>query len=166
MTFFEFLCEHLLGPPWDERGGGESYFDCPECGGSRFHTRPQKAGYKDRVSCWACGWWGDEMDLLRHFFPRETYAKRQQRLTSIRDAYEREHGRRERDCEERSAIHPGAGEVAQAHGVQTIWRLLESGRVNHHDILEVVAELNHRINLRLEYEIAGRKRGKRKRREN
>jgi hypothetical protein len=90
MTFLEFLCAELLGPPTFVRGDGESHWPCPQCDSRKFHTRPARPGLKDRFSCWSCNWWGDEADLLKHFFPEETYDDRLERLDAYREVYRRQ----------------------------------------------------------------------------
>lgn len=86
-TFLQFLCEKLMGPSLSDRGDGQSEWPCPRCGCERWHTRPKEKGFRDRFSCWRCAWWGDEHDLLRHFWPRETYQDRMRRLAEWSKEY-------------------------------------------------------------------------------
>jgi hypothetical protein len=83
-TFLEFVIEAVLGEPNHVIGNGESCWTCPHCGSSKFHTRPSKPGEKDRWSCWSCGKWGDEFDLLTWAFPGDDYSVRQRRLDMLR----------------------------------------------------------------------------------
>jgi hypothetical protein len=88
MPFAEALGRKLLGPPTHFEGSC-AHWSCPKCGSRKFHLRPVKAGLKDRFSCWSCDWWGDEADLLAHFYPRETWPDRQERLRRLRGQWER-----------------------------------------------------------------------------
>ena len=57
MTFLEFVCERLLGPPAFHGGGeGDSYWCCPFHDDSTpsFHTMPHKPEFKDRWKCFGC----------------------------------------------------------------------------------------------------------------
>ena len=66
VTFLQFLCEQLLGPPLRQGGSpGESYWCCPFCDKDKFHTLPAKLGTKDYFKCFVCNNWGDEYNLLR-----------------------------------------------------------------------------------------------------
>jgi hypothetical protein len=65
ITFLEFVCIRLLGPPARRGAPGESHWPCPLCGHRSFHTLPVKAGCKDAWKCFRCGAWGDEFNLLR-----------------------------------------------------------------------------------------------------
>jgi hypothetical protein len=67
MTFLEYVCESLLGPPNDAKDG-MTFWDCPECGreGQHFHTRPVSKRFpKQRVGCFACPAWGDAADVVK-----------------------------------------------------------------------------------------------------
>lgn len=89
MTFLEFVCEKLMGPPaWN--GGNRSNWLCPfhEERHPSFSTLPPKPGCKDRFKCFSCGAWGDELDMLKLFFPREDYNARLERLSAMRIQYE------------------------------------------------------------------------------
>ena len=93
MTFLEYICERLMGPP-AFRSGGSSYWCCPAHDDSdpSFCTRPHKEGYKDRFTCWGCGAWGDAHDLLLLVHPEENrnYQDRLDRLARWRKEYRRE----------------------------------------------------------------------------
>jgi hypothetical protein len=68
MTFMEFVCHKLLGPPTKSGSReGESFWRCPFCGAGhdKFHTLPHRPGGKDYVKCFRCPFWGDEYNLLR-----------------------------------------------------------------------------------------------------
>jgi hypothetical protein len=73
MTFLHYVAEVLLGPPDHQTGNeGESYWNaCPACGTEKrkFHVRPHKPPHRDRWSCFRCGAWGDEIDLIRLIHP-------------------------------------------------------------------------------------------------
>jgi hypothetical protein len=90
MTFLEYLCGTLSGPPISTNGNGESYWPCPQCGGERFHTLPHKPKEKDRFRCWTCLFRGDDIDLLRHFHPRERYPELLQRKHEIQVDFDRD----------------------------------------------------------------------------
>jgi hypothetical protein len=87
-TFLEFVAERLLGPP-NYVGADGGYWYCPACGSSRFHTRPSRHGCKDKWSCWSCGKWGDEHDLLKLIYSGEDYGQRLNRLYFLRADFER-----------------------------------------------------------------------------
>jgi hypothetical protein len=89
MTFLEYVCFKLLGPPSYSGNNGESIWPCPKCGHPRYHTRPAVAGLKDRFGCWSCGWWGDEADLLKCLQPLEDYGQRKVQLAALREEYDR-----------------------------------------------------------------------------
>ena len=88
MTFLEWICERLLGPP--EARKGEERWVCPWCEHRGFHIRPHKPPYRDRWSCWSCGQWGDGADLVRFYYPREDYGRRLDRLDQLRAEWEHE----------------------------------------------------------------------------
>jgi hypothetical protein len=93
MTFLQYACERLLGPP-ARRGGsaGESYWCCPFHNDTNpsLHTMPHKPQYKDRWMCFGCGMRGDEADLMAGLIRGENYQHRRQRLDQWRQDYERE----------------------------------------------------------------------------
>jgi hypothetical protein len=92
MTVLQYVCGQLLGEPIREGAPGESYFDCPFCGSSKFHTLPHRPEYKDRWKCWACGERGDVFDLLAWAYPHEDFGQRRNRLTFLQMDYERATG--------------------------------------------------------------------------
>jgi hypothetical protein len=68
MTFLQYVCEKLLGPPAHHGGShGDSYWCCPFHNDTKpsFHTLPHKAEYPDYWKCLGCDHWGDELQLLR-----------------------------------------------------------------------------------------------------
>lgn len=75
MTFLEYVCWALLGDPVSHGQPGESYYECPWCGEPKLHTLPHKKQYADKWRCFVCinnprrRGFGDERDLIRHFFP-------------------------------------------------------------------------------------------------
>lgn len=83
MTFLEYVCERLMGPP-DGADGNTPTWPCPKCDHPRWHVRPHQPHYRDRFSCWSCQWWGDEHDLLKHFRPRLDFGERCQLLEGWR----------------------------------------------------------------------------------
>jgi hypothetical protein len=87
MTFLQFVCEKLMGPPL--RGG---MWLCPfhEDKNPSLSVRPPKDNHPIKFKCWSCGAWGDEHDLLKLFYPNEDYPKRLARLGSWRWDYEEE----------------------------------------------------------------------------
>jgi predicted RNA-binding Zn-ribbon protein involved in translation (DUF1610 family) len=95
MTFLEFVCEKLMGPPTSSRGDGQSTWNCPNCGHeSKFHTRPHdpRKG-KDKFSCWSCGYWGDQRDLVHHFNPIWLNSQITAYLRVLRLQYDEKHPR-------------------------------------------------------------------------
>jgi hypothetical protein len=89
MTFLEFLCEEVLGPPTVRKGHGESSWPCPECTSDSFHTMPVTPTHrKERYRCFACGLQGDECDMIRRFYPEDVHHRLQlERLRPFRHKY-------------------------------------------------------------------------------
>lgn len=91
-TFLEYVAERLMGPP-ARKGGtdGESYWCCPFHNDTTpsFHTRPDKPPHRLRWSCFGCGMWGDEADLMRMLLPGEDWPTRRRRLGEWQQEYER-----------------------------------------------------------------------------
>jgi hypothetical protein len=102
--FLEYVCMKLLGQPTHTEGGCPCW-PCPRCEHRGWHVRPPSDTYKDRCSCWSCGWWGDAYDLLRQLCPQEKYPQRKVRLGQLRAEYDRE-----------GAAAAGAGAAAGAAG--------------------------------------------------
>jgi hypothetical protein len=68
MTFLQYLCVKLLGPPVRSGAPGESYWLCPlhNDHNPSFHTLPHKPEeYRDYWKCFGCGRGGDDYQLLR-----------------------------------------------------------------------------------------------------
>ncbi len=86
-TLLQYVCERLLGPAHDTPELGVSYFYCPTCGSSRFHTLPHNPKYKDRYYCWSCGERGDAADLLKLCFPEEHYSRHLTRMALLEGEY-------------------------------------------------------------------------------
>jgi hypothetical protein len=150
MTFLEFVIERHNGPP-AHRSANSATWHCPFHNDSHpsFCTRPHRAEYKDRWICYGCGMRGDEFDFLEQWYPHENYGDRLERLRVLREEY------KAAGLENNAAIYsPGMGSTA---GVTTLRALLRAGQVDHCDLLEVLAELNHRRQLALECERLGRK---------
>lgn len=80
MTFLEFVARTLMGPPVCGR-----MWHCPfhNDRNPSFSIRPPKAGYEVKYKCWGCEAWGDEMDLLKLFYPREGYGERLERRRNL-----------------------------------------------------------------------------------
>jgi hypothetical protein len=55
----------------------------------KFHTLPHKLRYKDYVKCFVCGWFADELGLLKEFHRRDDYNDRLLRLEKYRKDYAR-----------------------------------------------------------------------------
>jgi hypothetical protein len=69
MTFLQYCCERLLGPPTRPGSSeGESYWHCPFHADDNpsFHTLPHTSRYRDFWKCFSCGLHGDEYQLLRN----------------------------------------------------------------------------------------------------
>jgi CHC2 zinc finger len=93
MTFLQYVCERLLGPPAKPGGSyGESYWCCPFHGDGNpsFHTMPHKPEHKDRWLCFGCGMRGDEADLMKERMPGENWPQRRARLLHWQQEFERE----------------------------------------------------------------------------
>jgi hypothetical protein len=92
ITFLEYVCQRLMGPPAKVDGMGRSWWLCPFHGETEpsFQTLPPHEKYKDRFRCFACNEWGDEWDLLKIFYDRENYGDRRDRWQKLREDYERE----------------------------------------------------------------------------
>jgi len=150
-TFLEYVLERVLGPP-AYRGPYRSSWVCPfhDDHNPSFCTRPHKPEFKDRFNCFGCGAWGDEADFLKLYFPDEDYSARLERLRVLRQEYEAAG----LDSEPQIQSPRGLGSTA---GVTTLWALLWAGRIDHDDLLEVVAELNHRRELAMDWERLSRK---------
>src|SRR5579871_2173835 len=88
MTFLEFVCRELLGPP-EGRDGDSPTWPCPECDHRSFHVRPPHPRHKDRFGCYRCDFWGDAADLLKYLFPEDDYGQRLERLDALRAEYDR-----------------------------------------------------------------------------
>lgn len=149
-TFLEFILERMLGPP-ARRGVDYATWRCPFHGDSHpsFCTRPHHPDFKDRWSCFGCAQWGDELDFLKLYYPREDYSARLERLRVLREEYK--------------AVELANGPDVKPPGMgssvgETILRaLLHARQIDHCDLLEVVAELNHRRSLAMEWQRLGRK---------
>jgi hypothetical protein len=75
MTFLEYFCTVLMGPP---ASGGE-YWECPFSGrdGPKFSIRPHKKPAKLlKFKCFVCDAYGDEHDLLIKLRPALNYGGR------------------------------------------------------------------------------------------
>ena len=87
MTFLEFVATRLMGPAISG-----TCWKCPICdgGGPSFSIRPPLGNYPIKFKCHRCGSWGDEADLLRHFYPGEKYPQQLVRLDQFRQDFEAE----------------------------------------------------------------------------
>jgi hypothetical protein len=91
MSFLEFVCAQLLGPPVRVKGHGEAFWDCPYCGNTKqkFHTRTLSNRYpKQRYGCYKCGEWGDEWNLIEDLYPDEDHAQHVRRWKMLREEWE------------------------------------------------------------------------------
>lgn len=86
MSFLEFVAERLMGQPVSG-----SCWNCPYCvsSGPSFSVRPPLGNYSIKFKCHRCGKWGDEMDLLKLFFPEDDYSVRLTRVQELRLDFER-----------------------------------------------------------------------------
>jgi hypothetical protein len=91
MTFLEYVCERLMGPPVST-SSNRSVWSCPRHTDAHpsFSTRPPKDGFKDRFQCFSCGFWGDVFDLAKEFYPADNFGQRRTRVAAWRIDYERE----------------------------------------------------------------------------
>jgi hypothetical protein len=86
MTFLEFVATKLMGPrPWLCPFHNERH--------SSFSIRPPKGDYPIKYKCFACGAWGDEFDLVRHFYPKDDYNRRLDRVRFLKLEYEATYGK-------------------------------------------------------------------------
>ena len=139
MIFEEFVLRKYMGPPVT----GTSW-RCPFCKGSKptFSLFPPKrkpdgSWHKIRWQCWrvTCGERGDLYDFLKMFPPGiPNYNDRLALVETLRVEY----------AAELPYLISGSG------GVTILNRLLRDGLIDHDDLLEVVAELNHALSLRRE----------------
>jgi len=91
MTLLEFVIERTYGSP-AYRSGDRATWHCPRHDDTNpsFSTRPPRPGFKDRFQCFSCGWWGDEYDILREFYPGERFPELRVRLNALRIDWEQE----------------------------------------------------------------------------
>ncbi len=82
-TRLEYLIAHYLGQPKRSYSHGVSYWTCPICESSAFHTLPDKPALKHRAKCHGCDYLADACDLLKEFHPDESYSERLDRLDAI-----------------------------------------------------------------------------------
>jgi hypothetical protein len=150
LTFLEYVIERHLGPP-SYRGADYAMWVCP------FHndhhpslsTRPHKREYKDRWNCFGCGERGDEADFLRLYFSNEDYNARLERLRQLRAEYDAMG----------NAVALSSRGLGSTAGVTILRALFRAGKVDHNDLLEVIAGLNVQRQLRMEQRRLGRTRG-------
>ena len=95
ISFLEFVAERLMGPPIGARS-----WRCPfhDDGNPSFAVNPPKQRpdgsqhpIKFRCHAGSCGRWGDEWDLVAHFYPG-TFAQHKKRMRAWELAYERLYG--------------------------------------------------------------------------
>ncbi len=105
MTFLEYVCERLMGPP-AHRSADRSTWHCPrhEDSDPSFCTRPPHPKYKERFDCRGCGWWGDVYDFLREFYPGENYPRLRVRTAALRRDWEAE-----KQLEPEPSVYRGRG---------------------------------------------------------
>lgn len=100
-----------------------------------------------KFRCFGCNAWGDEMDLLKHFFPGEDFGRRLERAKRLRADYER---RVDAEADARSMRTACSNSSLGERGISLLRRLLIEGSIDHDDLLEVTSELNEREMLRRE----------------
>ena len=85
MTFLEYVCRRVMGPPVS----GASSWHCPFCDSphASFHVRPPKDNLRIRFNCFRCDKWGDEYDLAKYLYP-EPYPQRVERVEAWQRDYE------------------------------------------------------------------------------
>lgn len=90
LTFLEYVCERLMGPPAHNRT-----WLCPfhDDSSPSFHVRPPKqrpdgSWYPIKFRCFGCDAWGDEFDLLRQFYPDATRQQLTKRWQAMKHKYE------------------------------------------------------------------------------
>lgn len=91
ITFLEFVCEHLMGPPLHGRSW-RCPFHSPDNHPS-FSVRPPKqrpdgGWHPIKFRCHACGTWGDEWDLILNFYQDEQRHQHLKRLRAFQSQYE------------------------------------------------------------------------------
>jgi hypothetical protein len=99
MTFLQFLLSQrqYCGEPSRTHADGVSYWPCPVCGSSSFHTLPIRGHFrKERAKCWnpECGFRGDWGDMLKEFHPDETYDERLDRRAQLELLYQKQNTKR------------------------------------------------------------------------
>lgn len=133
MTFIEYLVRKYMGEPdWHK---GEWRWRCPWCKKRGFHVRPHKQGCKDRAACWACDAFCDERDLVQMFEPKNKH------IVWRLEQLEEEHA------------NSSPGDRGQA----IIKSLLRTGDIDIYDILDAASEVRHKMNMRYEWSILGRR---------
>lgn len=80
MTFLEFVCRQLIGPPVSG-----SCWRCPFCNSSNssFNVRPPKGDLPIKYRCFRCDAWGDAFDLLKFYFPNEGFSQQKLRIAQM-----------------------------------------------------------------------------------
>lgn len=64
-TLLEYVLTEYLGEPIKRRGNGESYWHCPICDSSGFHSMPDKPQFKHRAYCLRCQFMEDVEGMLK-----------------------------------------------------------------------------------------------------
>ncbi len=84
-SFLEYVCTRLMGAP----DFGSSWC-CPFCDSdsAAFHVRPAKGNHPIKFKCFKCEQWGDSVDLLTMFFPKDNIRQRKRRLHLLHKDYE------------------------------------------------------------------------------
>lgn len=130
MTFLEFICRKLIGPPTSSKCNGESYWPCPHCGSEKFHTMPHKPPHKDRFTCWVCPFRGDAADLMRYFYPHERYPQHLDRLADLQHEYDCEMGRAAESLQSAPAGGPGQAATSSSGEPGMMSRAFDHRRVS------------------------------------
>ena len=158
MSFLEYVCRQLMGRPVYG-----TMWNCPfhDDINPSFSVRPPKVGYPIKFKCFGCSEWGDEFDLCKLFFSKDTYPDRVERLRVMREQYE-ENGfsflgeNSEQEFIERIWLRKmikNSNEETRSQGVNTLYDLLDSGAICIDDILEVYSDFRVAQEFEIEKEL-------------
>lgn len=86
MTFLEFVCRDLMGPPVVGK-----CWRCPFCDSPKpsFSVRPPKGDLPIKFKCHRCQEWGDQLDFMRLFYPEVSAPQRYRMLRELKREYDR-----------------------------------------------------------------------------
>jgi hypothetical protein len=90
ITFLEYTCERYMGPPVYGRSWNCLFHEdlTPSLVVRPPKQRPDGTWYPVKYKCFSCGAWGDEVDLIRHFYPDDTKLQFVKRWQSLCDGYQ------------------------------------------------------------------------------